>query len=236
VVAVVCYVLALAGAAALGLRVLTLGLSLFPDQAAWPPPWPWVIDLGWLGLFGLQHSGMARTGFKRVWTRLVPPRLERSVYAGLTGLLLLGLAWTWQPVGGPIWSGPPWLVAVPLLAGLGSAVINLRFDHAGMFGLRQVWEAAPAEERLLVLGPYRYVRHPLMGCLLVLLWAHPVMTPTLALLSGGLSVYIVLGLVLEERDLRRRFGAAYAEYRRRVPAVIPWRPPPAPGTYPAVVE
>ncbi len=124
-------------------------------------------------------------------------------------------------------------MVVPLAAGLGLAAINLRFDHAGLFGLRQAREATPAAEELLVLGPYRYVRHPLMACLLVLLAAQPVMTPTLALLSGGLSAYIGLGLVLEERDLLRRFGDAYVMYRRRVPALVPWRRPAPPARWPA---
>jgi protein-S-isoprenylcysteine O-methyltransferase Ste14 len=77
----------------------------------------------------------------------------------------------------------------------------------------------------MLVGPYRFVRHPLMACLLVFLWAQPVMTPTLALLSGGLTVYILIGVLLEERDLLRRFHPDYAIYRRRVPALIPWRRP-----------
>ena len=103
-----------------------------------------------------------------------------------------------------------------------------------MFGIRRVWEhgEAPATERLLVVGPYRFVRHPLMACLLAFLWPHPAMTPALALLAGGLSVYILLGVLLEERDLRRRFGPAYADYRRRVPMFVPWRWPAPPATYP----
>lgn len=229
--AVLCYLIALAGAAALAARIFLLGL--FPDTTP-PDHWSWAVDLGWLAAFAVQHTGMARAGFKAWLTRLVPPRLERSVYAACSGLLLLGLAGTWQPVGGsPLWSGPPWLVVVPLAAGAALAAINLRFDHAGLFGLRQAREQTPAPEELLVVGPYRYVRHPLMACLLVVFWAQPVMTPTLALLSGGLTAYVALGLVFEERDLLRRFGPAYAAYRRRVPALVPWRRPADPGRWPA---
>ncbi len=190
--------------------------------------WPWAIDLAWLTAFGLQHSVMAREGFKRRWTRLVPPHLERSVYAAFSGLLLLGLSLTWQPVPGPEWwHGPSWLLALPLLAGLGLVLVNFRFDHAGLFGLRQAWSAGVPEppERLLIVGPYRFVRHPLMACLLAFLWAQPVMPTSLALLSGGLTAYIAVGVFFEERDLLRRFHPRYAAYRRRVPALLPWRRP-----------
>ena len=74
-------------------------------------------------------------------------------------------------------------------------------------------------------GPYRFVRHPLMACLLVVLWAQPVMRADMALLAAGLSAYILLGVVLEERDLARRFGPDYDHYRHRVPALVPWRWP-----------
>jgi protein-S-isoprenylcysteine O-methyltransferase Ste14 len=232
--ALLCYAAALAGAGALAARVFLLGLGHLPTPADPPDARPWLLDLGWLTAFGLQHSGMARAGFKRRLTRLVPPRLERSIYAAAAGLVLLGLALTWRPLGGePLWAGPSWLAVVPLTAAAGLAAINLRFDHAGLFGLRQAWESEPAREELLVLGPYRYVRHPLMACLLVAFWAQPVMTPTLAVLSGGLTAYLALGLVFEERDLLRTFGPAYAAYRRRVPALVPWRPPAEQARYPA---
>jgi protein-S-isoprenylcysteine O-methyltransferase Ste14 len=239
-VAVACYLLALAGAGAFVALVLLLGCEALLARSSEPPlneDWrrPLLVDLGLLLLFGLQHSGMAREGWKRLSSRLIPPSLERSTYAALSGLLLLLLALTWQPLPGPaLWRGPLALVAVPLAAGAGLALLNARYDHAGLFGLRQAWAGdRPAPpERLLVGGPYRYVRHPLMVCLLVFLWAQPVLTPTLALLSGGLTAYIALGLVLEERDLLRRFHPDYAAYRRRVPALLPWRRPASPGSSP----
>lgn len=233
-VAVMCYLLALAGAGALALRVLLLGTGFGPSSSPPPSPWPWGIDLGWLTAFGVQHSLMARDAFKRRWTRLVPPHLERSVYAAASGLLLLGLPLTWQPISGPeLWHGPLFLLALPLLAGAGLVWVNLRFDHAGLFGLRQAWSAdlPAAPEPLLIVGPYRYVRHPLMACLLAFLWSQPVMPASLALLSGGLTLYVAIGLFFEERDLLRRFYPVYAAYRRRVPALLPWRRPAAPGDF-----
>ncbi len=233
-VAAVCYAVALLGSAALVVLVLLLGLDVLPSHHFFSLPFPWLVNVGWLIVFGLQHSGMARAGFKRAWARWVPSHLQRSVYAGLSGLLVLGLAATWQPLpGAALWRGPPWLVAVPLSAALGLVLVNRRFDHAGLFGLRQVREQGrhPTADRLLVVGPYRWVRHPLMACLLVFLWAQPVMTPTLAALSLGLTAYVAVGVILEERDLVSRFGDAYLSYRRRVPALVPWRRPAAPAVY-----
>ena len=228
--AAACYLLALAGGGALAARVLLLGAGLGPPAPADAGPWPWAVDLSWLTAFGVQHSVMARDGFKRWWTRLMPMHMERSVYAALSGALLLGLSLTWQSVpGSELWHGPLFLLALPLLASVGLVLVNLRFDHAGLFGLRQAWfpdRPAPAE-RLLIVGPYRWVRHPLMACLLAFLWAQPVMPATLALLSGGLTLYVAVGVLFEERDLVRRFHPLYAAYRRRVPALVPWRRPAA---------
>lgn len=230
--AVACYLIALAGVGALAALLLLLGLDLRPDLIRLPHPW--LIDVGWLVVFGLQHSGMARTAWKRVWTWVVPLHLERSIYAALSGLILTGLAVTWQPLAGdPLWRAPRGLVVLPLAAAAGMTWVSLRFDHLGLFGIRQAWEYGrePGPEPLLVVGPYSYVRHPLMTCLLAFLWLQPVMSPGLLLLSGGLTAYILLGVLLEERDLLRRFGPEYAAYRRRVPMFVPWRRPAPPATY-----
>jgi protein-S-isoprenylcysteine O-methyltransferase Ste14 len=225
-IAVLCSVLALAGASAFGGFVLLLGCDLFSPRPFISWPSSLFINLSWLAAFAVQHSGMAREVFKRRW--FVPAALERSVYAALAGVLLLLLPLVWQPLPGPVlWRAPLGLVVLPLLAAAGVALINLRYDPAGMFGVRQAWagDQPGAPEPLIVTGPYRFVRHPLMSCVLVFLWAQPAMTPTLLLLSGGLTLYVLLGTALEERDLLRRFQPDYAAYRRRVPAFVPWRHP-----------
>ncbi len=231
ILAVLCVAVGVAGQTGFTVFVVLLGVELLPAREPLPDPWPWVVNLGWLLAFGVQHSGMARAGFKRAWARVVPESLERAVYVALSGLLLAGLSLTWQPIPGePLWRLPVWVVAVALAGVLGTGLVCNHFDQLRFFGLRQAWgqgEAAP--ERLNVSGPYRYVRHPLMSCTLLFLWGQPVMTPTLALLSGGLTVYVLLALPLEERDLVRQFGDAYESYRRRVPALIPWRMPARPA-------
>jgi protein-S-isoprenylcysteine O-methyltransferase Ste14 len=222
--AVACYLAALAGAGLFGLFVLGSGLDLWPGPRLFSSGFPWLIDAGWLVLFGVQHSVMARESFKRAWTRIVPSWLERSIYAALSGVLVGIVPFVWQPLpGGPLWRLPLGLVVVPLLAALGVSLVNLSQDHPELFGLRQAWhpDATSEPEKLIVTGPYRFVRHPLAACVLVFLWAQPVMRPGLTLLAAGLSGYIALGIVLEERDLARRFGPDYDRYRRRVPRLVP---------------
>jgi methanethiol S-methyltransferase len=226
--ALLCYVLAQAGSAALVIWVFYQGLGYPLPPSPLPLPWPFLIDLGLLLLFGLQHSGMARAGFKQQWTRLIPARLERSLYAGTSGLVVLAVVLLWQSLGDTvIWSLPVWLIVVPMLACLGVGLLNLCFDHAGLFGLRQAWTGVPADggETLYLSGPYRYVRHPLMACLLLLLWTQPMLSLDLAVFNAGMTLYIAVGVLLEERDLARRFHPAYARYRLRVPALVPWRRP-----------
>jgi protein-S-isoprenylcysteine O-methyltransferase Ste14 len=227
VIAVVCYVTAGAGLAALLCLLAALGMGLLHVSSEPAIGWAWASNLGLVALFGVQHSVMARDGFKRQWMRFVPAALEQAIYAALSGTLLLGLCYFWQPLGGPeIWHLPDVFAAVALAGGCGLMFITLGYNHLGLVGVGQVWRPDDAaKEQLRIVGPYRWVRHPLMSCTLVLLWGWPVMSPTLAVLSGGLTLYIFVALPLEENTLIARFGDAYRDYRRRVPAYLPWRGP-----------
>lgn len=224
--AVAANLLGIAGMAALGAYVLFSGLGHWPRDQQATGPLPWVVNICWLSLFALQHSGMARRGFKDRLTRWVPGYLERSVYVAASGLVTLVQPLIWQPLpGDDIWQGPVWLIGISLAGAAGAAVCFLQIDRADFLGLRQVGIGALPEqaEALRITGPYRWIRHPLMLGTLVFLWGLPTMPPELLLLDGGLTVYILLAIHLEEREMVRRFGAAYEAYRVKVPALIPWR-------------
>lgn len=190
-----------------------------------------LVDLLLLALFGIQHSVMARQGFKRWWTRAVPPVVERSTYLLATSAVLAALFWFWQPIAEPVvWRvdnpvGAALLWALFALGWLLALASTFQLDHWELFGLRQVvaplrGHAMPdVQFRTPLL--YRQVRHPLYLGFLLGLWAVPVMTAGRLLFAAGLSAYILVGIAFEERDLIDQFGDRYRRYRRRVGMLWP---------------
>ena len=188
-----------------------------------------LINLCLLAVFAVQHSVMARAGFKRWLTRFIPAAAERSTYVLASSLALILLFALWEPMGGVVWAlqSPAATLAVYGLYGLGWVLIVLStflINHFDLFGLRQVWlnlvgrEYTPLEFKLHSL--YRYVRHPLYVGFFIALWATPTMTVAHLVFSVMCSAYILLGARLEERDLRR-FHPEYEAYERAVPGYLP---------------
>lgn len=195
---------------------------------------PWsravLVNAVLLSLFALQHSVMARPGFKRRWTRLVPPPAERSTYVLLSSLLLALLFWQWRPMGAVAWDAEHTAGRLALQAlfwGGWFTVLASTFmiDHFELFGLRPVWRhfraEAPESPSFRTPALYRLVRHPIMLGFLVAFWAAPRMTAGHLLFAAATSGYIFVGVALEERDLIRAFGEQYARYRERVSMILP---------------
>jgi protein-S-isoprenylcysteine O-methyltransferase Ste14 len=196
-----------------------------------PVQWPVLLNALLLGIFAIQHSVMARPGFKKIWVKVVPAVVERSTYVLLSSLLLIGLYYFWQPLTWTLWH-----VESPLLSGILNGVSTIGWlivlvstfliNHFDLFGLRQVWlqfigksytELIFVEQSL-----YKYIRHPLMFGFIVAFWATPNMTAghlVFTLLSTG---YILVALIFEERDLTAVHGEEYGEYQQRVPKLIPF--------------
>ncbi len=188
-----------------------------------------LIDSVLLGVFAVQHSVMARQGFKRWITRFIPEPAERSTYTLAASVLLIVLFAYWQPIGGEIWSveDPVARTALYGLSGFGWALVlvsTFLINHFDLFGLRQVWLYLIGKEYTQLTfgtpGPYKWVRHPLYVGWFFAFWATPTMTIAhlvFALLATG---YILVAIQLEERDLVR-IHPEYAGYRKRVPMLIP---------------
>jgi len=190
-----------------------------------------VVDLALLALFAVQHSGMARRGFKRFWTRTVSPAVERSTYVLFSSLVLLLLFWQWRALPSPVWAvdGAGGRAVLWGVYALGWATVlfgTFMIDHAHLFGLSQVWarlRRQPAPQlHFQTRWLYRFVRHPLMLGFLIAFWATPQMSVGHLLFAAASTGYILLAtLALEERDLERYLGEPYRRYRSAVPAFLP---------------
>jgi methanethiol S-methyltransferase len=195
-----------------------------------------------LGLFAVQHSVMARPAFKRWWTRLVPPSVERSTYVLLASLVLFVLYWQWRTLPAVIWevSLPAGRLAIWALFWLGWVIVfasTFMINHFDLFGLRQVWSAWRGKPytdisfRTPLL--YRLVRHPIMVGFIVAFWGTPRMTAGHLLFALATTAYILIAVQLEERDLVAALGDQYRDYRREVAMFVPWPRPHKEATVPS---
>jgi methanethiol S-methyltransferase len=189
-----------------------------------------LVDFGLLALFGLHHSIAARERFKDVVRRFVPPSAERATYVLASSLLLLLVVYAWRPIPGALWT-----IADPTARAVMNGVYAFGWllllasthmiDHFELFGLRQAF-AAMRRERFVepafkTPGLYRVVRHQIYVAWMIVFWAAPDMTFGRLLFAASFTAYILIAIGFEERDLVRRFGAAYEAYRARTPALLP---------------
>jgi protein-S-isoprenylcysteine O-methyltransferase Ste14 len=214
-----------------------VGNFAVPKSMDSPAEGPWLtallIDAGLLALFALQHSIMARPAFKRALTRVVSPVVERSTYVLASSLALIVLFWLWRPLGGVVWSVENEIGVALLYAGFAFGwglvlVTTFVINHFDLFGLRQVWRHlnGQPQQGLKFVTPvlYRTVRHPLYVGWFFAFWCTPTMTVTHLFFAVMTTAYILVAIQLEERDLMREHPE-YADYRTRVPMLIPFLRP-----------
>ncbi|NUP47420.1 MAG: isoprenylcysteine carboxylmethyltransferase family protein [Catenulispora sp.] len=192
------------------------------------------VDLLLLGLFAVHHSVMARPAAKRLLKRVVPAAAERSTYVLTADALLALVLWQWRPIDGTAWNvqAQPARGTVWVLYGLGWAIAvgsTFMIDHFDLVGLRQAASRDYRPPAFQVRWLYGIIRHPIMAGFLIAFWSTPTMSRGHLLFSAAASAYILVGVTLEERDLRRELGAVYEDYASRTPAVIP-RPTSAPAS------
>jgi methanethiol S-methyltransferase len=188
-----------------------------------------VINFLLLGVFAIQHSVMARPGFKQVWTKIVPKSIERSTYVLLSSLALILIFWQWRPMPDVIWEfrseiGQYAIYALNAFGWLFVLITTFLINHFDLFGLRQVYlnllrkGYTPVEFKKPFI--YKFVRHPIYIGFIIAFWATPVMTVGHLVFAIVTTVYILIGIQLEERDLMLTHPE-YEEYRRNVPMIIP---------------
>ncbi len=191
-----------------------------------------IVNLLLMALFAVQHSVMARQRFKAWWTQFVPKPVERSTYVLFASLSLLLLFWLWRPLPTIIWDAQDPDLAVTLVTlSFGGWVLvfisTCMINHFELFGLHQVTnhlvdkEATPARFKTPLL--YKFVRHPIYLGFIIAFWAAPTMTAGHLLFAVVTTLYIFVGIALEERDLIDLFGDDYRQYKQRVSMLIPWR-------------
>lgn len=192
------------------------------------------VNTSLVSIWALQHSVMARRGFKERWTRLVPPHVERATYLLASGVALSLVMAGWTPTDGTVWridsEGARLLVyGLQGAAWLLTLAASFEIDHYETFGLKQAFRAmkglAPAAIDFQAKRIYRVVRHPIQAGIFLGMWAAPTMTASRLMFACLMTAYIFVGLYFEERDLVREFGERYRSYRWAVPKLLPWRPP-----------
>jgi protein-S-isoprenylcysteine O-methyltransferase Ste14 len=217
------YLIVFVGDFAVAAKTVDVGPQSAPAVAV-------IVDVILISLFGLQHSAMARPAFKRWWTRIVPPQMERSVYVLSASIMLMILFLGWRPIDTIVWNvtNPIFRDVLWLLFWAGWLTVLIStflINHFELFGLQQAWfhmrgrQGQPPEMREPLL--YRFVRHPMMLGFFFAFWAAPEMTAGHLLLAAGLSAYILIALRYEERDLVGVFGPDYENYRGRVGMLLP---------------
>lgn len=188
------------------------------------------IDLALLAIFALQHSVMARIGFKRWWTRFVPQPVERSTYVLASSLAFILLFLYWQPLPAAVFTIESGALRTAMQGLFVLGVLTVLYatfliDHFDLFGLRQVvlyFRARPyTEKRFVTPALYKHIRHPLYLGWFLTFWATPDMTVGRLLIAVVTTAYILVAIVFEERDLSTLLGREYRAYRERTPMFVP---------------
>jgi methanethiol S-methyltransferase len=189
-------------------------------------------NLRLLALFAIQHSVMARKSFKAWWTQYVPASVERSTYVLFASLTLDLVFWQWQPIPAAIWriDQPQIAIAIDSLSFGGWLIVltsSFLINHFELFGVQQVVNNLSGKQlpapRFRTPLLYNLVRHPIYLGFLIAFWATPNMTAGHLLFAGVITIYVLIGILLEERDLTAMFGDDYRRYRDRVSMLLPWR-------------
>jgi methanethiol S-methyltransferase len=192
-----------------------------------------IVDAVLLSIFAIQHSVMARRGFKQWWARYIPSSVERSTYVLFASLAVALLLWQWRPLPDVVWDvrgsvAGTTLIVISVMGWIVLLISTFLINHFELFGLQQVFhrwrETGTAKLAFKTPAFYKYVRHPIYLGFIVAFWSTPYMTQGHLIFSVATTGYIFVGIFFEERDLIVLFGEKYRSYRQRVPMIIPFLP------------
>lgn len=191
-----------------------------------------IINLLLLSLFAIQHSIMARPSFKKWWTTIINPAIERSTFVLLTSLILLLIFWQWRPMTDMIWEvqNETFALVINIVFWAGWLIVLLStfmINHFHLFGLDQVFNnlrnKQPTGLKFKEVFFYKYVRHPIMTGFIIAFWATPTMTSGHLLFAAVTTLYMIFAVkFFEEKDLKKEIGEAYGSYQKRVPMFFPF--------------
>lgn len=193
-----------------------------------------LINVALLGLFGIQHSIMARPAFKAWWTQFIHPAIERSTFVLLTSLILGLIFWQWRPLPEPVFMIENGALRglIFAISALGWGIVLLAsflIDHFDLFGLSQVhahWQGREHHHKSFKTPMlYGIVRHPLMLGFFIAFWFTPDMTQGHLLFAAVVTAYVLVAIQIEERDLVKIIGADYVRYQQTTPMLIPFMKP-----------
>lgn len=191
-----------------------------------------IINLLLLSVFAIQHTIMARPAFKKWWTTIINPAIERSTFVILTSLILLLIFWQWRPMTEMIWEvqNETYVLVINIIFWAGWLIVLLStfmINHFHLFGLDQVFtnlkNKPPTGLQFKEIFFYKFVRHPIMTGFIIAFWATPTMTTGHLLFAAVTTIYMIVGVkFFEERDLKKEIGDAYGDYQKRVPMFFPF--------------
>jgi protein-S-isoprenylcysteine O-methyltransferase Ste14 len=224
--------------------VLGSGSILALTVFLWIGPFGWVdLDLepgtvlAWDAMlavaFCLQHSIMIRRGFRRRLERFIAPYWHGALFTIFSGIFLFAMVLLWQesPVLLLTIEGPwRWLArtlfAAAFLATFWASRSLGSFDSLGIRPiLHRLRGTEPRQGPIAIRGPYRWMRHPIYFFTLVMMGSYPDLTADRLMFDLVWTAWIVVGSILEERDLVQEFGEDYRRYQVEVPMLVPWRLP-----------
>jgi len=182
-------------------------------------------------IFAVQHTIMARPAFKQWWTQFIPKPLERSTFVFIADIIMWVMIWQWRPIEGVVWHvqntmAANILIGLSLLGWVAVVLSSFMINHFELLGLEQVWHylrrTEPKKITFKLRGFYKHVRHPLMLGFLLFFWATPHMTVSHLFFAAMFTIYVLIGIRYEERDLMKHHPEEYGKYKKEVPGLIPF--------------